>query len=129
MKKFLDNRDMKKHYYTDAILEICDHHHFTVDEIFQKIQEKFPEAGKSSIYRNVEQLAEKGDLTKILGIKKKAFFEKTKEPHAHFICQKSGKILDIPLSETGEFSLKNIQKKYNISQIKNIDIKIHGTLA
>lgn len=48
---------MKTHFYTDKIIEICDNHHLTVDEIFEQIQIFFPEAGKSSIYRNVEDLA------------------------------------------------------------------------
>jgi len=49
---------MKTHYYTQNIINICDKKHLTVEQIFEKISEKFPEAGKSSIYRNVEQLVE-----------------------------------------------------------------------
>ena len=50
---------MKIHYYTDDIIDICTDKHLTVDEIFSHLQEKYPEIGRSSIYRNVEQLSEK----------------------------------------------------------------------
>jgi Fe2+ or Zn2+ uptake regulation protein len=47
---------MKTHYYTGDIVNICDMKHLTVEQIFEEISKKFPEAGKSSIYRNVEEL-------------------------------------------------------------------------
>ena len=123
---------MKKHYYTDEIVKICDNHHFTVDAIFEQIQRKFPEAGKSSIYRNVEKLAKKGLLRKVTGIGKKAFFEKTKENHAHFICKNSGKILDIPLKnvfDISNFSKKQVPENSVINSVDSVDIKIYGTLG
>jgi len=48
---------MKTHFYTDEIIEICNCKHLSVEEIYEKILKKFPDAGKSSIYRNVEELA------------------------------------------------------------------------
>jgi Fe2+ or Zn2+ uptake regulation protein len=50
---------MKTHYYTQDIINICDMKHLTVEEIFEEISKNFPDAGKSSIYRNVEQLVAK----------------------------------------------------------------------
>jgi Fe2+ or Zn2+ uptake regulation protein len=50
---------MKTHYYTNEIVEICDCKHLTVAEIYDYISAKYPEAGKSSIYRNVEELVER----------------------------------------------------------------------
>lgn len=57
---------MKTHYYTNEIIDICDCNHLTVAEIYTRISNKYPEAGKSSIYRNVEELVEKGDLRKVI---------------------------------------------------------------
>ncbi|MDP3381634.1 MAG: transcriptional repressor [bacterium] len=50
---------MKIHYYTEEIIKICDCQHLTVEDIYDKISKKYPEAGKSSIYRNVEELVNK----------------------------------------------------------------------
>ncbi|MEA3387477.1 MAG: transcriptional repressor [Patescibacteria group bacterium] len=50
---------MKTHYYKDNILAICDKRHLTVEQIFEEISNKFSDAGKSSIYRNVEDMVKK----------------------------------------------------------------------
>jgi Fe2+ or Zn2+ uptake regulation protein len=113
---------MKKHYYTDEILQICDNHHLTVDEIFEQIQKKFPDAGRSSIYRNVEKMTKDNLLTKINGVGNKALFEKTKHDHAHFVCQNSGKVYDIELDSLKILDGK-IPEEY---KVKGVDIKIYG---
>lgn len=56
---------MKTHFYTQEIIDICENKHLSVDEIFTSISEKYPEAGKSSIYRNVEELTSHGKLKKV----------------------------------------------------------------
>jgi Fe2+ or Zn2+ uptake regulation protein len=57
---------MKTHYYTNEIINICDCKHLTVENIYSNISKKYPEAGKSSIYRNVEELVKSGKLRKII---------------------------------------------------------------
>jgi len=110
---------MKTHYYTQDIINICNKKHLTVENIFENISKKFPEAGKSSIYRNVEQLVENWDLRKVTWIWKKAYFEKNNWNHIHLIDEKTWKIFD--LEENLE--IKNLPKNF---KAKNIDIKIFG---
>lgn len=111
---------MKTHFYTQDIIDLCDNNHLTVDEIFEMIAKKYPTAGKSSIYRNVEELAEKWSLKKILWASKKAYFEKTKENHIHLIDQESGKIMDLDFKEVPFFELPAW------FEANNYDIKIFG---
>ena len=113
---------MKTHYYTQDIVNICDKKHLTVEQIFEKISEKFPEAGKSSIYRNVEQLVENWDLRKVVWIWKKAYFEKNNWNHIHLIDEKTWAIFD--LEENVE--IKNLPKNFKTS---NMDIKIFWSFA
>ncbi|MCD5380372.1 transcriptional repressor [Candidatus Gracilibacteria bacterium] len=114
---------MKTHFYTDSIIEICDSHHLTVDEIFQCVSSKFEDVGKSSIYRNVEELVKKGKLTKVIGVGKKAYFEKTKNPHAHLIDEVTGEIFDIEEGSLGQCFTGNLPKNFKIT---DMDIKIFG---
>lgn len=109
---------MKVHYYTKDILDICENWHLTVDEIFEYISKKFPSAWKSSIYRNVEQLAEKWELNKIVWASKKAYFEKNKWTHIHLIDKETGKIVDI------DFDLNSVIKLPQNFQASDFDIKI-----
>lgn len=113
---------MKTHYYTDEIIEICNCKHLTVEEIFIQVIKKFPEAWKSSIYRNVEELVLKGDLKKIAWVWKKAYFEKNIWQHIHLIDKKSWKIKDLD----EDISIPNLPKDF---QISDIDIKIFGEFS
>ena len=110
---------MKKHYYTEEILNICNKKHLTVEEIFLEIKKKFPDAGKSSIYRNVEQMVEKWELRKIIWIWKKAYFEKNIWDHIHLIDKKTWEIFDVEKN----FSLPEKFLPENF-KTKNIDLKI-----
>lgn len=110
---------MKKHYYTEEILNICDKKHLTVEEIFSEILKKFPEAWKSSIYRNVEKMTDEWSLTKIIWIWKKAYFEKAIWDHIHLIDDKTWKIFDLyeKISLPENFLPKNFK-------VRDMDLKI-----
>ncbi|MBW7954509.1 transcriptional repressor [Candidatus Gracilibacteria bacterium] len=111
---------MKTKFYTKDIIEICDNKHLTVDEIFELISKKYPLAGKSSIYRNVEELSLSGELKKVVGASKKTYFEKSKHPHIHLIDEETGKIIDIDIDKIPNFSLPNG------FEINDFDIKFYG---
>lgn len=96
---------MKTHFYTQDIINICDNKHLTVDEIFLYISEKYPSAWKSSIYRNVEELASEWMLKKVVGASKKTYFEKAKAPHIHLVDEITGDIIDMDITSIPDFQL------------------------
>lgn len=49
---------MKKHYYHEAILEVCRGHHLTIDEVYLALKKKYLCIGIATVYRNVKLLAE-----------------------------------------------------------------------
>jgi len=108
---------MKVHYYTAEIVDICDNNHLTVSEIYEKISSKYPEAGKSSIYRNVEELVDKGELKKVVWIGKKAYFEKNKWSHIHLIDTNTGEIKDFDQC----FNMSSLPENFKVDEM---DIKI-----
>jgi len=108
---------MKIHYYTDEIVNICDNNHLTVSEIYEKISSKYPEAGKSSIYRNVEELVERWDLRKVVWVWKKAYFEKNKWNHIHLIDVNTWEIKDLDEN----IKIPNLPNNFKVS---DIDIKL-----
>jgi len=108
---------LKTHYYTQDIIDICDCNHLTVEDIYDKISIKYPDAWKSSIYRNVEELAKKGELRKVIWIWKKSYFEKNKWNHIHLIDENTWEIIDIEYC----FISPDLPKNFKISEI---DLKI-----
>ena len=113
---------MKTHYYKEYIINVCDNKHLTVEEIFEEISNTFPDAGKSSIYRNVEQLVESWDLRKVVWIWKKAYFEKDKWNHIHLIDEKTWEIRDLDQC----VNISNLPKDFKVS---DMDIKIFWEFA
>lgn len=113
---------MKTHYYKDDIVNICDDKHLTVEQIFEEVSNKFPEAGKSSIYRNVEELVSSWDLNKVVWIWKKAYFEKNKWHHIHLIDKNTWDIMDLDQC----VNISNLPKNFKIS---DMDIKIFGEFS
>ena len=108
---------MKIHYYINEIIDICDWHHLTVEDIFNKVSKKYSEAGKSSIYRNVEELALKWELKKVIWIWKKAYFEKNKWNHIHLIDKNTWEIIDL----NENISIPNLPNNFKVS---DMDIKL-----
>lgn len=114
---------MKLHYYKEDIINICDCNHLTVEEIFEIIQKKYPNAWRSSIYRNVEELASSWDLVKIEWIGKKAYFEKKTKNHMHVIDKNTWKIVDL------FFTWNTFPKLPDDFKADRVDIKVFWTFA
>ncbi len=89
---------MKKHFYLEDILNICDHNHLSANEIYTQLKKKYKDLSKASIYRNIQQLVKEWKLNEIkIKNKKNSFYEKNIWTHIHFIDQ-NWNITDIDLS-------------------------------
>jgi len=86
---------MKTPYYQDDIIKICDNNHLSVDEIFVRLKKIYPNVGRSTIYRNVENMVKDGKLRKITSLWDKALFEKNKWFHIHLFDEKTKKLIDL----------------------------------
>lgn len=114
---------MKKHYYTDEILDICNKKHLTADEVYSELKRKYASVWISSVYRNLEDLAKKWKLRKILWVGKKAYFEKNIGYHIHLIDTKTEKIYDIDIKD-----LSCIGIPYDFDA-DDIDIRVFWTFS
>ncbi len=82
--------------------------HANIEEIYESIKEFFPSISLATIYKNISSLQEERILTQIC-THHKPKFEITKEPHAHFICEKCGEVEDVEMSQV---MLKELAKSY-----------------
>ncbi|MDD3145182.1 MAG: transcriptional repressor [Candidatus Gracilibacteria bacterium] len=113
---------MKTHYYRDDIMKICDKNHLTVEEIFEKLSKIYDDAGKSTVYRNVEEMVKSGDLKKVVGVGKKAYFETNIGNHIHLIDINTGFIMDLQ----DEVMIPNLPKNFKMT---DLDIKLFGEFS
>jgi Fur family peroxide stress response transcriptional regulator len=69
--------------------------HPTADWIYDKVREEIPNISLGTVYRNLSRLSSEGEVQKIsLGVGGD-HFDGDISSHAHFVCNKCGKIADI----------------------------------
>ncbi len=83
----------------DYLLEHLNHP--TVEEIFSALQPEIPTLSRTTVYNTLKLFAAKGAAVMLTIDEKRACFDSVLTPHAHFICRKCGRIIDVPLSEIG----------------------------
>lgn len=71
--------------------------HPTADTIYMNIREIYPNISLGTIYRNLNLLAEKGEIIKINGMNGSDHFDANTIPHYHFLCNECQKILDLEM--------------------------------
>lgn len=74
--------------------------HPTADEVWLSLRCLDPTISLGTVYRNLNQLAENGDIRRIAVGNGKDRFDFRTMPHGHFICRKCGKIRDVFVDET-----------------------------
>lgn len=73
--------------------------HPTAEELFLDLKNKMPDIGIATIYRNLQNLYQDGEITKIktkCGIDR---YDGNIKPHIHFECIKCGNVSDIWLED------------------------------
>ncbi|MBE6877803.1 MAG: transcriptional repressor [Ruminococcaceae bacterium] len=79
----------------DAVREMKSHP--TADQIYAHVAEKYPEISRATIYRNLNQLSETGEIQRFKNPCGADHFEQMLTPHYHFMCKKCGRITDVEL--------------------------------
>ena len=102
--------------------------HFSIEELFQGVKQRYPDVGMSTIYRTVQILEEMGRITKRNFDDGFARYElcelDEKHWHHHLICLKCGKVIEMQddFLETLE---KEIEEKKEFIII-NHELKVYG---
>ncbi len=99
--------------------------HPTADQVYSIIRKTMPNISLGTVYRNLNLLAENGDIIKISLPNQSDRFDGTLEPHYHMICNKCNKVFDIKLDNLKGLS-DDIFKNYQFS-VENFDLIINGT--
>ena len=71
--------------------------HPTVDELYLEIQKTHPAISKTTIYRNLRQLAQGGEVGQVELSNDAERYDKRTEPHYHFHCKECKKLFDVDI--------------------------------
>lgn len=99
-----------------AILNYMETHftHPTVDNIYNDLFPTMPTLSKTTIYNTLTLLAEHGLINRFLTNDDVMHYDGSSENHAHFKCQKCGKIFDFPLPEIKTPEMKD----FKVNEVK-----------
>ena len=72
--------------------------HPTADALYTSIREQFPNISLGTVYRNLNLLAEIGEIQKLSPGIGPDRFDGNPAPHYHFICRHCGCVMDLTVS-------------------------------
>lgn len=73
------------------------HCHATADEVYAAVARKHPRVGRGTVYRNLNQLAESGEIRKVELPEGADRFDHRRAKHYHARCLRCGKIFDVEM--------------------------------
>lgn len=94
--------------------------HPTAEEIYNLVIQEEPKISRSTVYRNINILVEKGVIQKIKMSKGPDRYDYLHKEHYHAVCKVCGKVLDFYY----DFEKENIIK--SIRQQTSIDIDVNS---
>lgn len=112
--KYSRQRELIKEYLASTTS------HPTADKVYDEIRKAIPNISLGTVYRNLNQLAEAGEILKISCGDSCDHFDGNPLPHYHFICRKCGSVLDLEM-ESIDF--------INISANKAFEGSIEGSVT
>ena len=92
-------KELKYSRQREAILEELRtrHDHPTADILYRSLREAFPHISLGTVYRNLNLLADLGQISRIRCEEGMEHFDCDTHDHYHFVCRCCGKILDLPM--------------------------------
>ncbi|MCM1518704.1 MAG: transcriptional repressor [Pseudoflavonifractor sp.] len=102
LTEYLRDHGIKPSAQRIAIMRYLASHrtHPTVDEIYNALIDEMPTLSRTTVYNTLWLLADNNAVTALDIDKTNVRFDYADYPHAHFLCRKCGRLLDIHLSES-----------------------------
>ena len=71
--------------------------HPTAEDVYQAIRQEYPHISKATVYRNLYQLAEEGEIRTVLLPDSPVRFDDRVTRHYHFRCKLCGSVFDVDM--------------------------------
>ena len=98
--------------------------HPTVDELYGEIQKSHPSISKTTIYRNLRQLAQGKQIGRVVLPDDADRYDKRADRHCHFLCKTCGILFDVDIDYSEGINEK-VREKYGF-QVDEHDIIFRG---
>ncbi len=92
----MQRQTMQKRLIWETVCEMC---HPSAEAVFERLRAKQAPVSRATVFRVLNQMADKGELIRIQMPSGADCFDIVKAPHSHARCRECGAISDIMLSE------------------------------
>ena len=90
--------------------------HPTAEWIYHEMKTDYPEISLATIYRNLGQFRDSGEILSLGQIQGKERFDATTAQHDHFICENCAAVIDIPVAANkDESSCSHLPSSLNVT--------------
>lgn len=88
----------------ESIKNYLDAHrtHPTAETVYQNVRQEFPNISLGTVYRNLNLLADMGEILRISPGNGPDHYDADCTPHYHFICKRCGNVLDIDMEHQAQ---------------------------
>ena len=98
--------------------------HPTADRVYTYVKEEFPNISLGTVYRNLNLLAELGEVVKITTPDGADRFDGCTKPHYHVLCTKCGKLINLEI--TNQMPFDEMAEKHFNGEIHSHDAMFFG---
>lgn len=98
--------------------------HPTADHVYAFVAEKYPEISRATVYRNLNQLCEAGEIGRVKNPYGADRFDHIAGRHFHFICRKCGSLSDVKLADVSH--LNELCEAQTGAQVEECNIFFEG---
>lgn len=102
--------------------------HPTADWIYTQLKPENPNLSLGTVYRNLKMFCETGKAISVGVINGQEHFDGFVHPHAHFVCDTCGAVLDVDESFFGPEELAELSEKTGCS-VTSAAVTFHGTCS
>ena len=101
----------------DAILRVMRNTkcHPSADWIYQQLRDEYPNLSLGTVYRNLNQLSEEHVIRRVGVINGQERFDADTRPHAHFVCNCCGTVLDLPDYAPPRHYIQSLSTQYGFT--------------
>ncbi len=100
--------------------------HPTADEIFARSRQEMPTISLATVYNCLETLNDCSLIRQVNFERESTRYEPNLQPHAHFYCDKSGRVMDVQLPDELFSKLKNLLPQ--TASVSSIELNFRGNM-
>ena len=98
--------------------------HPTADKVYEILKKDHPEISLVTVYRNLNLLAEMGEISRVETSSVKDHYDGNQLPHAHFVCRRCGGVFDLGLDIS--LLLRSVKGVEGSFQVEDCKVLVQG---